>query len=285
MMSPRNQTKETNRREDHLRIWSGLGEQGWPDRSWIGETLTSGDATWFARIDHAGTPGFPPIVMIHGLVVSGAYFRPVAMYLDGDLSLWIPDLPGFGRSETGGDIWTLDQHADGLAAWMVEHGLAGAVMVGNSLGCQVLTLLAVNHPELVHSLILIAPTMDPDESNVLQIAWRAMLDVPRENPSIWSVWIPDFFRAGPWRAIRSLNSGLRDPQLYRLDDISQPVLVIGGERDPIISPEWVHEMASRIPKGEAIILPGAPHAMNYSDPKALAGVIHRAVGRTTPSGW
>jgi 2-hydroxy-6-oxonona-2,4-dienedioate hydrolase len=271
--------QQTNQGNVHTRIWSGLGEQGWPDRSWIGETLKSGDTTWFARIDPVGNPGLPPIVMIHGLVVSGAYFRPVAMYLDNDLSLYIPDLPGFGHSETDGSIWTLDQHADGLAAWMIAHGLSDAVMIGNSLGCQLLTLLAVRYPELVHSLILIAPTVDPDESSVPQIAWRAILDIPRENPSIWSIWIPDFLRAGPMRAIRSLNSGLRDPQTYRLDDIRQPVLVIGGERDPIISPEWVHEMAALIPRGEAMILPGASHAMNYSDPEALAEVIHRAVGQ------
>lgn len=259
------------------RTWTQLAESNWPPRSWIGETLNLNGAEWFARIDHAGDHNCPPIVMIHGLVVSGTYFRPVAMCLDDDLRLYIPDLPGFGSSETNDGVWTLSQHADGLAAWLIAHELEGAILVGNSLGCQILTLLAVRHPELVHSLILIAPTMDPGDSSLPAIAWGAVKDVPRERPSIWKIWIPDFFRAGPWRAIKSLYSGFRDPQTYRLDDITQPVLVVGGERDPIISEAWVREMADRIPLGEAVIVPGASHAMNYSDPKALANVIHRAV--------
>ncbi len=265
------------------RTWTQLRERHWPSRSWIGEALTVNGADWFARIDHAGDHGCPPIVMIHGLVVSGAYFRPVAMYLDDDLRLYIPDLPGFGYSETNDGVWTISQHADGLANWMRAHDLADAILVGNSLGCQVLTLLAVRHPELVHSLILIAPTMDPEDSSLPAIAWRALKDVPREQLSIWTIWIPDFFRAGPWRAIKSLYSGFNDPQTYRLDDITQPVLVVGGECDPIISEEWVREMADRIPHGEAVILPDACHAMNYSDPKALANVIHRAVGKPAVS--
>ncbi len=270
----------TNPKSDAVaRIWTVIRERGWPRRSWIGETLTVDGATWYARIDHCGDHGYPAVVMVHGLVVSGAYFRPVAMHLDDDVRLYIPDLPGFGHSETNDGVWTLAEHAEGLAAWMRAHNLSDAMLVANSLGCQILTLLAVRHPELVRSLVLISPTMDPDDASLPKIAWGAVKDVPRERPSIWTIWIPDFFRAGPWRAVKSLYAGINDPQTYRLDDITQPVLVVGGERDPIISAEWVREMAARIPHGEAIILPGAPHAMNYSDPKGLAAVIHRALGK------
>ena len=143
-------------------------------------------------------------VMIHGLVVSGAYFRPVAMHLDDDLRLYIPDLPGFGNSETNDGVWTISQHADGLASWLIAHDLDDVILVGNSLGCQIMTLLAVRHPELVHSLILIAPTMDPDDSSLRAIAWGAVKDVPRERPSIWTIWIP--ISSAPVRGARSSRS-------------------------------------------------------------------------------
>ena len=260
--------------------WTDVIDPGWPDRHWTGEFLTTDDTTWYARIDGEGRPDLPPVVMIHGLVVSGAYFRPVARRLDQELRLFIPDLPGFGRSTTRVKNWSLADYADAIASWMHLHGLNGAVLVGNSLGCQMITLLAVRHPELVRSLVLVAPTMDPQSDSLAEIAARALMDVPRERPSIWQIWIPDFFRAGPRRALQALIAGMDDHQENRLECITQHSLVVGGEDDPIISVNWVRTMAARIPNGEAVILPGAAHAMNYSDPRALAAVIHRAVYAT-----
>jgi pimeloyl-ACP methyl ester carboxylesterase len=260
----------------HAWRWFDPTDPGWPERHWIGESLTIGDTSWYARIDPEGAPGLPPLVMVHGLVVSGSYFRPVATYLDDEFRLYIPDLPGFGRSRTS-RAWTLIQHADGLADWMKFHDLRDAVLVANSLGCQVLTLLAIRHPDLVRAMVLVAPTMDPQGASVLKLAIRGARDIPRERQSLWKIWLPDFLRAGPVRATRALRDGLRDPQEIRLPKITQPVIVVGGECDPIVSAAWVRDMATRIPKGEAVILPGAPHAMNYSDPRALAGVIRAVV--------
>ena len=68
-----------------------------------------------------------------------------------------------------------------------------------------------------------------------------------------------------------------EEQLGRLGAVQQPTLVIGGERDPIAPPRWVTEMASRMPNARAIILPGSPHAMNYSSPIKLAIAVDMVI--------
>lgn len=261
--------------------WSPTRGWGWSRRLWTEEYLSQHDATWFSRIATTMDHSLPPVVLVHGLVVSGSYFRPVAAYLDDHLRLYVPDLPGFGQSVSHTGIWTMRQLADGLAGWLDVHALRDAVLVSNSLGYQVLTLLAERRPELVRLLILVAPTMDPDARSLMGQMYRGLIDIPRESLSIWTVWLPDLFRAGARRALVTLYRGIHDPQPDRLSRIAAPVVIVGGERDPIVPPAWVRTMASAFPGGRAIIIPGAPHAMNYSNPRQLARIIRVAVGMSS----
>lgn len=258
------------------RRWGAMPEPGWPERDWVAEWMTLDGDTWYARLDPEGCPGLPPIVMVHGLVVSGAYFRPVATYLDHRYRLFIPDLPGFGRSSAV-RVWSLPELAAGLARWMVAHELGAAVLVANSLGCQIATLLAATRPELVAGLVLVAPTMDPSAGGPIGMMVRGAMDIPRERQSLWRIWIPDLLRCGPWRGLVTLARGWRDDQEARLPDVAAPALVVGGERDPIAPPPWIERMAGDMPRARAVILPGSPHAMNYSRPRELARVIDTAV--------
>lgn len=258
--------------------WSPLFRRGWTRRGWIEEHLARIDATWFSRIMVANDRSLPSVVLVHGLVVSGSYFRPVAAHLDDYVRLYVPDLPGFGRSVSHSGIWTIRQLAEGLAGWLDVHALRDVVLVSNSLGCQVLTVLAEQRPDLVRSLVLVAPTMDPRARSLAGQIFRGAKDVPREALSLWGVWIPDLIRSGVRRALKTLYAGIRDPQQDRLSKIAAPVVLVGGGRDPIAPPEWVGAMASSLPRGRAIIIPGAPHAMNYSHPRQLARIIRVAVG-------
>lgn len=259
------------------RTWFRTRGRGWSDRHWISETLETPNATWFSRIAEQGDPALPPVVLVHGLIVSGSYFRPVANALDEHLRLYVPDLPGFGRSRSRRGVWSIAELADGLADWLEWHHLRGAVLVSNSLGCQVLTLLALHRPDFVRALILVAPTMDPAARSIVKLMGRGLLDIPRESTALWSVWLPDLIRAGARRGILTLRDGLRDEQFERLPEVSAPTYVVGGERDPIAPPDWVRAMARSMPRGRQIVIPCAPHAMNFSNPRDLGRIIRVAV--------
>ncbi len=245
-------------------------------RRWYGEWMTIEGERWFARISPGGDPALPTVVMVHGAIVSGAYFRPVAEITDPRFSVVIPDLPGVGHTEST-IRWTVSRWTRHLAGWMDTHGISGAIVVGNSLGCQIATELAVIRPELVRSLVLIAPTLDPAITSIPQVIGRGTRDIAHERPSIWTIWIPDFFRTGPVRSWRLLQAMFDDDQVARLPHVRQPALVVGGELDPIVTPAWVRRMARMMRRGEAIIVPGAPHALNYSSPRHLLSAIERAV--------
>lgn len=240
--------------------------------------MTLEGETWFARIRPGTNPDLPPVVMVHGVIISGTYFRPVANLMDPSYTVYVPDLPGVGRPQSD-TRWTIPLLAHHLVAWFDAKGITGAVVVGNSLGCQVVTLLATIRPDLIRSLVLIAPTLDPAITSVLDVILRSALVFPREHFSIWATWIPDFFKTGPIRSLLMVKQMFRDDQVSRLADVRQPALVIGGAWDTISRPAWITRMASSIPNGEAAVVPDAPHALNYSRPLALVAAIDRAVAQ------
>ncbi|MBB5933037.1 alpha/beta fold hydrolase [Streptomyces zagrosensis] len=110
-------------------------------------------------------PGQQPTrVYVHGLgATSPAYFAAVAVHplLAGRRSLLI-DLLGHGISDRPQDFdYTLEAHADALAAALTHAEVTGAELIAHSMGGSVAIVLADRHPHLVSRLVLIDANLDP----------------------------------------------------------------------------------------------------------------------------
>ncbi|HEY3481749.1 MAG TPA: alpha/beta hydrolase, partial [Streptomyces sp.] len=79
----------------------------------------------------------PTRVHVHGLgAASGAYVAHISGHpaLAGRRTLFV-DLPGFGISDRPADFgYSLEEHADALAAVLDAAGVGGAEVVGHSMG-------------------------------------------------------------------------------------------------------------------------------------------------------
>ncbi|MFD8083604.1 alpha/beta fold hydrolase [Kitasatospora sp. NPDC059722] len=117
------------------------------------------------RIRWVELPGAEPArVYLHGLGASSpVYFAAAAVHplLAGRRSLLL-DLLGFGISDRPADFrYALEDHADAVAAALRAAGVAGAEVVGHSMGGAVAIVLAHRHPELVAKLLLVDANLDP----------------------------------------------------------------------------------------------------------------------------
>src|SRR5204862_1922353 len=79
----------------------------------------------------------PPVVLVHGYGVSGAYMLPLARLLSSSLYALVPDLPGQGKSESANGSCGIDELAEMLGLWIDASGLIRPVIVANSMGCQI----------------------------------------------------------------------------------------------------------------------------------------------------
>lgn len=213
------------------------------------------------------------IIMVHGLAVSSRYMLPTALQLAPFYHVYIPDLPGYGKSEKPDHYQNLDEMADTLAEWMNALGLPVAVLLGNSLGCQIIAHFAVRHPERIQAAILLDPTMDIRARTAHQEIGRWLLNLPFEPLSLFPVVLRDFLDIGIRRFVVTFRYGLQDRLEVYLPQMHMPTLVVRGSRDTVVPQQWAEQVARLLPQGTFVVLPRAAHDVNYNSPVKLLKLI------------
>jgi 2-hydroxy-6-oxonona-2,4-dienedioate hydrolase len=215
-----------------------------------------------ARI-HAVTGGEgTPVVLVHGFGVSGAYMLPLAHVLARSHAVFVPDLPREGIAET----------AETLGALLDSARLEAPAAVANSLGCQTVTELAVRRPGRLGPLVLVGPTIEPGRRGTPHQLLGLLRDARREPFSLISLAtrdvVPDL---GP--LLRTMRSALADRIEDRLPLIEQPTVIVYGEADGFVSRAWAEQAAELLPRGRLVTIPGEPHAVHYTRPDLVAGIL------------
>jgi pimeloyl-ACP methyl ester carboxylesterase len=216
----------------------------------------------------------PTLVLVHGLALSSRYLIPLAEHLAPRARVYVPDLPGYGRSDRppGRDL-TVPELADALAAWMDRVGLARPHLIGNSFGCQVIADVAARYPDRVGRIVLQGPTIDPHARSAWWQALQWLAVAPFERSSEGLVLLRDLRDLGPRRAVNMIRIALSDPIEQKLARIVAPTLVVRGARDAIVPRRWAKEATRLLPNGWLITIERAAHTINYSQPARLVEAI------------
>jgi pimeloyl-ACP methyl ester carboxylesterase len=230
----------------------------------------------------ARRPGAPPVVLVHGLGVSSAYFQALIDELAGRVDVVAPDLPGFGQSDDPPDALTIPELADALACFVEELGLGCPLLVGNSMGCQVAVDLAVRRPELVAALALVGPTVDPAARGWLHQLARLAADAFHERPRSLLDIALDYARAGPRRTLATARHTLADRIEAKLPLVTQPTVVIRGERDPLAPAAWCEAAVRLLPQGLLVTIRDAAHAAHWSRPAETAAALEPLLAHARP---
>ena len=116
--------------------------------------LTVGEQVWGGLA--WGTAGEPPALLLHGWLDNAGSFAPLARQLP-ERRLWVPDLPGHGRSghRPAGTWYHFVDYVSDVMALAQALGLEHFDLIGHSMGGAIATLLAAAYPERVRRLVLI----------------------------------------------------------------------------------------------------------------------------------
>ncbi|SCX38092.1 Pimeloyl-ACP methyl ester carboxylesterase [Klenkia marina] len=242
-----------------------------PDDVWTPVRLRPGRVV---RVHHreAGTAG-RPLVLVHGLGMSGRSMLPALRVLARERRTLAPDLPGYGRTRGRGRTLGIAGLADALNRWMDAVGLDEVDLVGHSLGAQVVAAAVRQRPGRVQHLVLVGPTRDPSAPTWVGQAWRLLLDAPRERPALLPVAVRDYLRAGPLTMVAVLRHALRRPEEHAMGEVDVPTLVLRGSRDPVAGQQWCEDLAAVLPRGQLQVVPGGPHGLVFSAPEAFAAAV------------
>jgi 2-hydroxy-6-oxonona-2,4-dienedioate hydrolase len=211
----------------------------------------------------AANPATLPVVMIHGLGVSGSYFIPLAERLATEFDVYAPDLPGHGLSDTPAVPLDIPGLAKALIDWMDRTGIETTCLIGHSMGCQVAVEAALRHPGRVSRLVLIAPVSDPAARSIWQQCGRFAMCCIFERPSLVPHVIKDYLRMGS-RFMPELKGMLAYAIEAKLPDITAPVMLLRGQRDAIAPQRWLDAAASLLRATPPVVIAGWGHAVHYS---------------------
>lgn len=230
---------------------------------------------------------------MHGIGVSHRYLRPLAEALArAGCAVLAPDLPGFGSSPTPGHVLGVEEHADVVAGLLAAAATPDrpAVLVGHSMGAQVVTAVAAAHRALVRRVVLVGPVVEPGARGPLRQAARLLRDTWHEAAAANAVVLTDYARAGPRRYLATVPSMLVWRLEEHLGEVMAPVVLVRGARDPVASAAYVHGLAVRAREAVVVEVPGEGHVAMWRRPDVVVpwclaeppapDVARPAVGRT-----
>ena len=126
-----------------------------------GQTLAR-DGVTLAFTDTRST--LPPIVFVHGCGDDHTVFKHQVSNFSRSHRVVAIDLRGHGKSDAPAQVYTVAGFADDLAWLCAQLSLHKPLLVGHSMGGNIVLEFAARHPEALSSLIMIDSCILPTQS-------------------------------------------------------------------------------------------------------------------------
>jgi 3-oxoadipate enol-lactonase len=209
-----------------------------------------------------------PLILLHSGGMSGAEWRPHVPLFARSFRVIVPDHLGHGRSPMVAERLAVADMGRAVLELMDELGLPQASLMGSSLGGAVALWITLHQSARVRKLVLYRVGYRKDEAT--HAGTRDMAD-----PAYWRgvgmhKWLSDIHRpqGGPdaWEEVIERVSEALEPattdhahDLEILDCITQPTLLVVGDRDPVAPLDQILEMFGAIPNCGLWVMPHATH--------------------------
>jgi len=215
-------------------------------------------------------------VLIAGIGVASTYFEFLAPLLAEKGEVYALDLPGFGGVPASGESPTAAFFADQVEGVLDHYGLDDPVLIGHSMGTQVVTEVLARRPGLSHA-VLVSPVVDEAESNAIVQGVRFVQSTVRESIHIALLAVSAYLLCGFLYFFEALPHMLR----YRISDRigagRATLLLIRGEHDRP-SPRRLHSrLVARAHQARRWEIEGAAHCVVNSHAVGVARLVLRHV--------
>lgn len=227
------------------------------------------------------------------------------------------DQRGHGLSDPGRpDQWNVNAWADDLAELTITLGLSRRpILLGTSFGAHVALTCAARHPEQIGAVIAAYGGGRLDESASVEAFRRlggdraaaAAAGDPDDPEGSFQTWLdvcwplvsrsPDgvahlarmqaLSEHSPDVHAVHAQTGLEAQLLPNLDAVACPVLIIGGNDDPLSTPKSLRELGDSLTgssRRELVLVPNAGHTLFTDQPDTAYAAVREFIQQTLAAG-
>jgi len=232
----------------------------------------------------------PPVILLHGLMLNGACWTPLARALEKDYDVIMPDARGHGLSSAPSHGYSYENLAIDVVNLIDALGITNPVLLGHSMGGMTAAVAANLQPQRLRGLILADPTFltperqrEVQESDVAeqhrQVLARSKEDYlaeARARHNHRSQEIIELFAQARFQTGIHAFEVLTPPnpdyiQLIKTLDI--PSLLVIGDNGSIVSTPMATELAKLNQHLQVVQIRGAGHAVPYDQPENFSIVV------------
>lgn len=248
-----------------------------------------------------------PLVFVHGFPLSRGVWQKQIEALRSSYRVIVPDLRGFGDSESQPGPTTMAQCAADLRALLQQLTTGPVVLIGHSMGGYVALAFARQFPEMLRGLVLVGTKAGPDTVEAAAGRRAVAEKVKAEGVQVVvEAMAPKMLAAGNQDArmvaqVRSfmatskpagvigalLGMAERPDATALLAQIAVPTLVITGADDTLIPPAESERLAQAIRGAQLKVIPQAGHLVAFEQPGEFNHVLKEwlnRVGLASPEG-
>ncbi|MHB8648077.1 MAG: alpha/beta fold hydrolase [Thermomicrobiales bacterium] len=254
---------------EEMRLMPRSNQTSSPCRRWV----MSGDLRYHYRVAGDEDGEQMPLVLVHGLGVSSAYWARLQPLLATRRPVYALDLPGFGHATRPRAVLDTVALGESVADWMRAVGLTRVHLLGHSLGGPVAAEYTRQYPERVSRLVLVGATIGARGASAPHQTLGLLRDSLRESPSLLPVILRDYRRAGIRRVLGTDIAADHNDTIATIAQLTVPLLIVRGERDVVVPMRDTRQLREAAPHAAFVTIDRAAHAVQWSQPEALASVV------------
>ncbi len=241
---------------------------------------------WIA--DYRPDDSRPIALIIHGAGGSHESF-PAELRQLRRVNPVLADLCGHGNSP-GDGYDSISNHARDMAALLDKINSAPAVVIGHSMGGAIAQMMALEYPERVSALVLIATAAK------FRVNPALLSDIVRDfdgtvdalNRWLWRRDTPSSQRRDAVQAMRETDPAVfqrdfiacdRFDVRARLAEIRAKALILAGEDDKMTPHALADALESGIPQADLVTFPGGSHMFMLEQARATVDAIDSWLAR------
>jgi len=230
----------------------------------------------------------PVLLILHGWGGSSDSWQKVIDILEKEnIKLIVPDFPGFGKSKTPPQAWSVQNFVEWLKEFLENLKIDKFFLLGHSFGGRVAIKFAVNFPEKLKALILvnsagIKPKWGPKETLIFYLALLgnaifAKNFLKRFKDKARNIFYR-FFRDRDYGKAKeemkeTMKKVIEEDLFPLLPQIRVKTFILWGEKDNVVPLKYGKMMKEKIENSELIIFPNVRHSPHLEIPEKFSEKI------------